>query len=174
MNQTMVVTERNGVIAVFTRNHDGTVRQRLIMDAEDADLHHAELATFATTLGHQFGWLVAPEPRASKRVAAAKAKAVTPAKRTIARPTRRSLPRGTGANALRPAWTAEVMERVNKAPGSTKDQIADAINMHNTTVHNLLTDLVAAGHVRYEQAGQTKPRHYWAVDTSAYHAAAGC
>lgn len=162
MTPVLVVTQHDGVLAMFT-SVGGPPRQRLMMDVDGGQpVTPTELAQFASGLADQFNWLeIAAPPKPSPAVAAVAP--TTTAKRTKRHGPGRRLPTGRPANDLRPKWRNEVLAYVHAEPGHTAIEIGQAIGMYRTTVHGLLCDLVDMGQVRHNgKPGRGgPPRRYW-------------
>lgn len=76
---TLVVTHANGFLGCFTREPDGSMRQRALIDTGEEPPTAVELAELGTVLANQWGWNInghslpeAPEPKPKRSLPQAK------------------------------------------------------------------------------------------------------
>jgi hypothetical protein len=180
---TLVVTERHGSVAIFSKLSDGTLRQRGLLDSDGLEASHLELAQLAEGLSTTLGWngvdVSNSQPvtkRGRKAVGATKRRELpaaseappeSPKRRkyeSTVPPGYRSLPRGIASNSLRPPMIEEIVDDVRANPGATSSAISKRTKIHDRTIDGLLRRSEVHARLRYEQASKTDPRRYFVRD----------
>lgn len=181
----MIVTQREGVVAIFTTNGDAELRQRAVLDIDGMDLDPRGLADLGRTLAHQLAWSPLPtKPTPVKKPAAAALPKPTPTPVNKARRTfpdrhigpggyvvdkhgTRYLPRGHAGSRLRLVLADEMAAHLETHPGSTVTQIRTALNLGATTAASVVADLTRNGRiVRGKDQHGTEPARYSTTTTT--------
>lgn len=176
---TLVVTHNNGFLGCFTKEADGTMRQRALIDTGDAMATPESLALLADGLDGQWHWTtpaIAPtkrgRPKALPPAPADRApKVVDTAKRK--RVKRRGNPYGGGhpADPLPAERPTMVLAYLNRTPYQTVSEILEGIGLEptperNSRWHHVFTHMLKARMIeRRPRVGATGPTkfEYWAL-----------
>lgn len=175
---TLVVTERLGVLAIYTRLPSGELKQRALIDVDSTEASHLELAELGVGMSERFGWngvevsKTQPGKRAPKLAKPKREELPTPPPERQRRRYEstvpagyRSLPRGRLANELRPALVEEIVAYVRAHPGATSTAISAGTKIHDRTIDGLMRRPEVGALVRYEQATAIDPRRYFVRDS---------